>query len=204
MNSMKLMLSLGLTTALAVCTAEAKAGKWLQALGITQQPAAAQPAAQPAAAQPGLLQQALGVQQPAPAAVAPAAAVPAAPAAVAVPQPALSAEEQQYVQNGQPIPFSMDDLAKRLRKNKGLLVVDVRSPGEFRSGHIPGAINIPVDEVTETLSSRYPDHNQAVYVYCLSGGRASSAARALVAQGYRCVYNCGGINDWDGKLSKGK
>lgn len=77
---------------------------------------------------------------------------------------------------------------------KGSKIVDVRSPGEFSTGHYPGAVNIPVDQVQSRISE-FGDKTQPIVVYCASGGRSSSAKRLLEAAGYTNVTNGGGLRD---------
>ncbi|GIV85111.1 MAG: hypothetical protein KatS3mg052_2118 [Candidatus Roseilinea sp.] len=73
-------------------------------------------------------------------------------------------------------------------------LVDVRTAEEFKSGHIPGAINIDV----QTLARRLDDipRDRAVVLYCRSGNRSSYAAHILQRAGYAEVYDLGGIGDW--------
>ena len=73
----------------------------------------------------------------------------------------------------------------------GALVIDVRSPEEFRSGHVPGAINIPLGELRESLPGRVTDKNQVLLLHCLSGGRSGIARRQLRSLGYPNVFNLG-------------
>ncbi|MCC6906041.1 MAG: rhodanese-like domain-containing protein [Anaerolineae bacterium] len=72
-------------------------------------------------------------------------------------------------------------------------LVDVRTPEEFASGHIAGAVNIPVEELSAHLSE-FPTDRPTV-VYCRSGNRSATAASQLAASGYD-VYDLGGIIDW--------
>ena len=74
------------------------------------------------------------------------------------------------------------------------LLIDVRTPEEFASGHIQNAVNIPV----ETLQTRLDEvpGGTSVAVYCRSGNRSASAAQILVENGYQQVYDLGGIKDW--------
>jgi phage shock protein E len=74
------------------------------------------------------------------------------------------------------------------------LVVDVRTPGEFASGHHPRAINIPVDQV-ESRIAEFGDKKKPVVVYCASGVRSSRAKQTLEAAGYTSVTNGGGFRD---------
>ena len=75
----------------------------------------------------------------------------------------------------------------------GAMVIDVRSPGEFRSGHVPGAINIPLGELRESLPRRVKDKQQVLLVHCLSGGRSAIAQQQLKDMGYAKVFNLGSL-----------
>ena len=79
------------------------------------------------------------------------------------------------------------------RKNlaSGALVVDVRTAREFTSGHLPGAINIPLGELRATVRQKVPDKNQPLLLHCLSGGRSAIAVRQLRGLGYASVFNLG-------------
>ena len=77
----------------------------------------------------------------------------------------------------------------------GARLVDVRSPGEFAAGHLPGAVNIPVDEIDGRLGELEPK-DAPVVVYCRSGARSSSAARALEGAGFSKVHNLGAMSSW--------
>ncbi|MFO1511845.1 MAG: rhodanese-like domain-containing protein [Verrucomicrobiota bacterium] len=76
---------------------------------------------------------------------------------------------------------------------QGALVIDVRSPGEFHSGHVPAAINIPLGELRESLPRRVPDKRQTLLVHCLSGGRSAIARQQLKRLGYANVFNLGSL-----------
>ena len=77
---------------------------------------------------------------------------------------------------------------------QGARVIDVRTAGEFATGHHPAATNIPLQELSGRLSS-LGDKNQAIVVYCASGMRSSQAQKILKAAGYTDVTNAGGIGD---------
>jgi rhodanese-related sulfurtransferase len=70
----------------------------------------------------------------------------------------------------------------------GGVIVDVRSPAEFAAGHVPGATNLPVDELGARLSEVPAD--RMVVVYCASGMRSARAAGMLRAAG-RTVVDAG-------------
>jgi phage shock protein E len=74
---------------------------------------------------------------------------------------------------------------------EGALVIDVRSPDEFRSGHVPSAMNMPLGEIRESLPGRVKDRNQVVLLHCLSGTRSGIAKQQLKGLGYTNVFNLG-------------
>jgi phage shock protein E len=83
---------------------------------------------------------------------------------------------------------------KELLQNPQATILDVRSPMEFESDHIEGAINIPVDEITyrtDELKALTPPF----ILYCRSGARSSMAAHYMMQAGFTEVYNAGGIAD---------
>src|SRR5580765_5287043 len=75
-----------------------------------------------------------------------------------------------------------------------LLVVDVREPDEWASGHIEGAVHIPLMEVPERLGEIPSDRR--VLVVCAVGARSARAAAFLNAQGYDAVNLAGGVMAW--------
>ncbi len=74
---------------------------------------------------------------------------------------------------------------------EGALVIDVRSPEEFRSGHVTNAVNIPLGGLRESLPRRVKDKNQVFLLYCLSGGRSGIAKHRFKGLGYQNVFNLG-------------
>lgn len=94
-----------------------------------------------------------------------------------------------------------DELQKISKDNKNVLILDVRSVGEFRSGHIPNAKNIPVQELSSKIQTLDGYKDEDIILYCASGGRSSSAARLLSNNGFNKVYNLsGGIGSYKGQL----
>ena len=77
----------------------------------------------------------------------------------------------------------------------GARLVDVRTPGEFAAAHIPGAINIPVQQLDARMSELQPK-NAAVVVYCRSGHRSGIAARMLKSAGFVAVHDLGPMSRW--------
>jgi len=81
------------------------------------------------------------------------------------------------------------DALEKLRN--GALVIDVRSPGEFSSGHLARAINIPLDEIESALPKRVKDKSQVLLLHCASGMRSGMAKSKLTAMGYTNAFNLG-------------
>lgn len=77
---------------------------------------------------------------------------------------------------------------------QGARVIDVRTAPEFRSGQVPGAVNIPLNELGAQPSRKLPDKDQALLLHCLSGGRSGLAKRILKQAGYTQVYNLGSFS----------
>lgn len=82
------------------------------------------------------------------------------------------------------------DQVDTLCRDGGATLIDVRTPGEFRSGHIPGAVNIPLDDLRERLGEL--DRDKKIYVNCHSGLRSYLACRILTGSGFACAHLSGG------------
>lgn len=93
-------------------------------------------------------------------------------------------------------PITQAELVERLdAKDPTLFLLDVRSPQEFASGHIAGAVNIPYDQIATHLDGVPKDKD--VVLYCQSGRRAGLAAEVLAANGYRRLDHLeGDIKAW--------
>ena len=72
---------------------------------------------------------------------------------------------------------------------KGAILLDVRSPQEYREGHIDGAISIPEYEIKKEVEKKLKDKDINIVVYCSSGGRSKKAQKQLKKLGYKNVYN---------------
>lgn len=87
------------------------------------------------------------------------------------------------------------------KESKGQRMIDVREVHEFKQGHIPGAINIPLSQLRTRLSEIPKD--RPVYLYCRSGMRSRQAGKILSRHGYRNMAHLnGGITAWNGPLAK--
>ena len=100
--------------------------------------------------------------------------------------------------------ISMDEAKTLMEKEEGYILLDVRTKGEYESGYIPGAINIPLSDIDEKIISFLPDKSQMILVYCRSGNRSREASDKLSKLGYTNVLEIGGINAWKGEIVKNK
>lgn len=83
---------------------------------------------------------------------------------------------------------------KELAKNPSTVIVDVRSPWEFEAEHIPGAKNIPLEEIT-ARANEFKAFKDAIVLYCRSGNRSGMAVSILKQNGMTNVFNGGGLSD---------
>ena len=83
----------------------------------------------------------------------------------------------------------------------GAILLDVRTPQEYREGHIPGSKNVPLQQL-DKISSVADNKDMALFVYCYSGGRSRQATDMLRYMGYTNVQNIGGIASYSGKVER--
>ena len=83
----------------------------------------------------------------------------------------------------------------------GAVLLDVRTPQEYREGHIPGSINLPL-QALDNAEEIIENEDTPIYVYCHSGSRSRQAAALLGAMGYTNVKNIGGIAAYSGKVER--
>lgn len=93
------------------------------------------------------------------------------------------------------------DALRELLARKDVVLVDLRSEPEYRSGHIPGAINIPQEHIASTPPE--VSRETVVVLYCRSGPRSTTALRTLKRLGFSNVFDFGALRRWNGVLSKG-
>ena len=86
------------------------------------------------------------------------------------------------------------------KETAGALLLDVRSPQEYRSGHIPGSNNVPLQSI-DNVSAVIDNRDTPLFVYCHSGVRSRQAVSALKDMGYTNVKNLGGIVSYSGKVA---
>ncbi|MCF1593782.1 rhodanese-like domain-containing protein [Streptomyces muensis] len=78
----------------------------------------------------------------------------------------------------------------------GLTVVDVRTPGEYAAGHLPGALNIPLDRLDSALPALRRLPGGQLLVVCASGARSENACRLLAGHGIQAMTLTGGTQGW--------
>ena len=83
---------------------------------------------------------------------------------------------------------------KELIKDPSTIIVDVRSAWEYEANHIPGAKNIPLEEVPYKVEE-FKSFKSPVVLYCRSGNRSGMAVNILKQNGVADVYNGGGLGD---------
>ena len=87
------------------------------------------------------------------------------------------------------------------RNTNGAVLLDVRTPQEYREGHIPGSKNVPLQTI-DKISSVADNKNIPLFVYCYSGARSRQASAMLQHMGYTNVNNIGGIAEYRGKVER--
>ena len=98
--------------------------------------------------------------------------------------------------------ISMDEAVKMMKNEKNFMILDVRRPDEYAEGHIPGAINVPNEEIGTAEIAELPSKSQLILVYCRSGRRSKEAAGKLAKLGYTNIVEFGGIQDYEGEIEK--
>ena len=100
--------------------------------------------------------------------------------------------------------FKLPDVnrgVEEFQRTSGAVLLDVRTPEEYRSGHIPGSKNIPLQTI-DRVGSVAENKDTTLYVYCQSGARSRQAAGMLKQMGYTNVNNIGGIAAYAGKVER--
>lgn len=102
-----------------------------------------------------------------------------------------------------------DEAAEMMATESGYVIVDVRGKEEYDKGHIPGAINVPIDSLKQDIRNNeaipeLADKKKVYLIYCRSGRRSNEAAKLLSSFGYKHIYEFGGIIDWKGEIEASK
>ena len=95
---------------------------------------------------------------------------------------------------------TQEEAQSMMESETDFVILDVRTPQEFAQGHIPNAVNLPLDDIGDNPPAELPDPDQLIMVYCRSGNRSKTASEALASMGYTNVVEFGGINTWPGEV----
>ena len=98
--------------------------------------------------------------------------------------------------------FKQPDINKGLKEyaeKENAVLLDVRTPQEYREGHIPGSKNVPL-QTLDMVRSVVENKDAELFVYCYSGARSRQATVMLQHMGYTKVQNLGGIATYQGKV----
>ena len=98
--------------------------------------------------------------------------------------------------------ITQEEAKEMMTKDDGHIIVDVRRQDEYDEGHIPDAVLIPNESITDKQPEELPDLDQSILVYCRSGRRSKEASQKLADIGYTNVYEFGGIITWTGEIEK--
>ena len=96
---------------------------------------------------------------------------------------------------------NINDKIREFEQMPGAVLLDVRRKDEYAAGHIPGSINLPLQEI-EDIERTVTDKETPLFVYCLSGIRSGQAVSALKNHGYTKAQNIGGIRSYGGPVEK--
>jgi rhodanese-related sulfurtransferase len=116
-------------------------------------------------------------------------------AALACSRGASGPPPEARAHEGVPAPGVVDALTGAALAASGAKVVDVRTPAEFAAGHVPGAVNIPFDEIARR-AGELGGPETPVVLYCRSGRRSAIAADALRRLGYDKVWDAQRYDRW--------
>lgn len=94
--------------------------------------------------------------------------------------------------------------AKEIIDKEEVIILDVRTPEEYKDEHIKDALLIPDYELKNSADSKLPNKDEKILVYCRSGNRSKTAAKLLIDMGYTNVYEFGGIISWPYDTVKGQ
>ena len=98
--------------------------------------------------------------------------------------------------------ITQEEAKEKMKKDDGHIIIDVRRQDEYDEGHIPGAVLIPNESITDKQPEELPELDRIILVYCRSGRRSKEASQKLADIGYTHVYEFGGINTWTGEIVK--
>lgn len=100
------------------------------------------------------------------------------------------------------VPTISSDEAREYLTDSNYQFIDVRTDGEYDSGHIPNSMHIPLHQIQDRMSEIDSLKNKNIIAYCRSGARSSKATKILVEAGFDVLNLSGGVLSWKGDLTK--
>ena len=92
------------------------------------------------------------------------------------------------------------EFQNEIKSNDTADLLDVRTPAEYRSGKIPGAVNIDIMDNNFLKKIHHLDKSKTYYIYCRSGGRSGHACHVMAQEGFKVANLAGGISTWLGEV----
>jgi rhodanese-related sulfurtransferase len=92
--------------------------------------------------------------------------------------------------------ITAEEAKDMIDKDNSIIILDVRTEQEYKSGYIEGAIHLPENEILDEAEKIITDKSTTILLYCRSGRRSALAADNLIELGFSNVYDFGGIIDW--------
>jgi len=111
----------------------------------------------------------------------------------------MSDEIDYFATPGQ---FDIIDGLEHYENTEGAVLIDVRMKAEYDEGHIPDAINLPLQKIDKLIEKRVPDKETPLFLYCVTGARSGRATSIVKSMGYTRAYNIGGVIGYEGELVK--
>lgn len=96
--------------------------------------------------------------------------------------------------------ISQEEAVQMMKADSNIIVLDVRTQEEYDKKHIPGALLLPIEDIRKGNLEKLPDKNQKILIYCWTGRRAGASAQILADEGYKNIYEFGGLVDWTGEV----
>ena len=99
--------------------------------------------------------------------------------------------------------ITAEEAKSMMEEQPDVVILDVREQDEYETGHIPGAVLLPVGTIDEdSAAAAISEKDSVVLVYCRSGNRSKTASQALADLDYSQVYEFGGIRDWPYEIER--
>ena len=89
-----------------------------------------------------------------------------------------------------------EEVKGMMKEEAEFVLLDVRTPEEYREGHIKGSVLLPLNNLEEEVETEVPDQDTKIVVYCRTGRRSQTATNELLKMRYTNLYDLGGIVDW--------